>query len=197
MENFNQIETNILNKIRNVNDRKSFESVKTEIFGKKGIITELFKKIGSLDHSQRKEYASKLNDLKTKVTQIVEKKLVDFDQSEINKKLKHEKIDITLPGRTYFAGKIHPVSQVIDEVTSIFSEIGFSVEEGPDVENEYYNFSALNTPLNGKIVLLCLTMTSFEILSLFTSGLSVCAFFQSVIFASFNIILPFFVCVIE
>jgi len=53
-----------------------------------------------------------------------------------------------LPGRTYFAGKIHPVSQVIDEVTSIFSEIGFSVEEGPDVENEYYNFSALNTPEN-------------------------------------------------
>jgi len=76
------------------------------------------------------------------------KKLVDFDQSEINKKLKNEKIDITLPGRTYFAGKIHPVSQVIDEVTSIFAEIGFSVEEGPDVENEYYNFSALNTPEN-------------------------------------------------
>ena len=136
MENFNQIETNILNKIRNVNDRKSFDSVKTEIFGKKGIITELFQNIGSLDQSQRKEYASKLNDLKTKITEILEKKLIDFDQSEINKKLKNEKIDITLPGRTYFAGKIHPVSQVIDEVTSIFSEIGFSVEEGPDVENE-------------------------------------------------------------
>ena len=59
------------------------------------------------------------------------------------KNLKTEKVDITLPGRTYFSGKIHPVSQVIDEVTSIFSEIGFSVEEGPDVENEYYNFTAL------------------------------------------------------
>ena len=76
----------------------------------------------------------------------MKKKLTDFDQFEINKKLKNEKIDVTLPGRTYFTGKIHPVSQVIDEVTSIFSEIGFSVEEGPDVENEYYNFSALNTP---------------------------------------------------
>jgi len=99
-----------------------------------------------LDQSQRKEYASKLNVLKTKVTEILEKKLIDFDQSEINKKLKNEKIDITLPGRTYFSGKIHPVSQGIDEVTSIFSEIGFSVEEGPDVENEYNNFTALNTP---------------------------------------------------
>jgi len=148
MENFNQIESDILNKIKNVSDRNSYERIKTEIFGKKGIITELFKKIGSLDQSERKEYASKLNSLKTKVTEIFEKKLTDFDQSEINKKLKNEKIDITLPGRTYFTGKIHPVSQVIDEVTSIFAEIGFSVEEGPDVENEYYNFSALNTPEN-------------------------------------------------
>ena len=148
MENFNQIESDILNKIKNVSDRNSYDTVKTEIFGKKGIITELFKKIGNLDQSQRKEYASKLNSLKTNVTEILEKKLTDFDQSEINKKLKSEKIDVTLPGRTYFAGKIHPVSQVIDEVTSIFSEIGFSVEEGPDVENEYYNFSALNTPEN-------------------------------------------------
>jgi len=95
MENFNKIEFGILNKIKNVNDRNALDSVKTEIFGKKGVITELFKKIGSLDQGQRKEYASKLNELKTKETEILEKKLVDFDQSEINKKLKNEKIDIT------------------------------------------------------------------------------------------------------
>jgi len=105
MENFDQIESDIQNRIKNVSNRSSLESIKTEIFGKKGVITELFKKIGSLDQNQRKEYASKLNDLKTKVTEILEKKLVDFDQSEINKKLKNEKIDITLPGRTYFTGK--------------------------------------------------------------------------------------------
>jgi len=74
MENFNQIEFDILNKIRNINNRNSYDSVKTEIFGKKGIITDLFKKIGSLDQNQRKEYASRLNDLKTKVTKILEKK---------------------------------------------------------------------------------------------------------------------------
>ena len=146
MENLNQIESEILKKIGNAKDRNAYETIKSEIFGKKGIITDLFKKIGNLDQDQRKDYASKLNSLKLKVTEILEKKLTDFDQIEINKRLKNEKIDITLPGRTYFAGKIHPVSQVIDEVTSIFSEIGFSVEEGPDIENEYYNFSALNTP---------------------------------------------------
>ena len=115
MENFNQIESDLLNKIKNISDRKALDSVKTEIFGKKGVITELFKKIGSLDQSQRKEYASKLNSLKTKVTEILERKLNHFNQSEINKKLKNERIDITLPGRTFFSGKIHPVSQVIDE----------------------------------------------------------------------------------
>ena len=125
MENFNQIESDILNKIKNVSNRSSYETIKTEIFGKKGIITELFKKIGSLDQGQRKEYASKLNSLKTKVTEILEKKLTDFDQSEINKKLKNENVDVTLTGRTYFTGKIHPVSQVIDEVTSIFSFLSF------------------------------------------------------------------------
>ena len=135
MENLNQIESEILKKIGNAKDRNAYETIKSEIFGKKGIITDLFKKIGNLDQDQRKDYASKLNSLKLKVTEILEKKLTDFDQIEINKRLKNEKIDITLPGRTYFAGKIHPVSQVIDEVTSIFSEIGFSVEEGPEIEN--------------------------------------------------------------
>ena len=76
MENFSQIECDILNKIKNVSDRNALDSVKTEIFGKKGIITELFKKIGSLDQSKRKEYASKLNHLKIKVIEILEKKLV-------------------------------------------------------------------------------------------------------------------------
>jgi len=78
MENFDQIESDILNKIKNVSNQNSLDSVKTEIFGKKGVITELFKKIGNLDQSQRKEYASKLNDLKTKVTEIFEKAWSNF-----------------------------------------------------------------------------------------------------------------------
>ena len=134
MENFNQIESDILDKLKNANERNFLDQIKTEVFGKKGIITELFKKIGRLDQDKKKEYASQLNNLKIKITAAIEKKIAELDQLEINKKLKNEKIDITLPGRTYFTGKIHPVSQVIDEVTSIFSEIGFSVEEGPDVE---------------------------------------------------------------
>ena len=74
MENFTQVENDILNKLKNIKDRNSLDLVKTEIFGKKGILTELFKKIGSLEQSKKKEYASKLNNLKIKVSEIIEKK---------------------------------------------------------------------------------------------------------------------------
>ena len=76
MENFNQIESDVLNKIKNISDRNSYEAIKTEIFGKKGIITELFKKIGNLDQDKRKEYASKVNSIKEKVTRILKKNLL-------------------------------------------------------------------------------------------------------------------------
>ena len=91
MENLNQIESEIIDKIKNTKDRNNYDTVKSEIFGKKGIITELFKKIGNLDQDKRKEYASKVNSIKEKVTRILEKKLTDFDQTEINKKLKMKK----------------------------------------------------------------------------------------------------------
>ena len=79
---------------------------------------------------------------------LIEKKIQDIEINEINLKLQNEQVDVTLPERSFNRGKIHPVSQVIDEISSIFSEIGFSVQEGPDVENEYNNFTALNTPDN-------------------------------------------------
>ena len=79
---------------------------------------------------------------------LITNKINDIDTKNINEKLQKEKIDITLPERPFVRGKIHPVSQTIDEISSIFSEIGFSVEEGPDIENEYNNFTALNTPDN-------------------------------------------------
>ena len=79
---------------------------------------------------------------------MIDLRINEIQNNEINQKLEKEKIDITLPERPFVKGKIHPVSQTIDEISSIFSEIGFSVEEGPDVENEYNNFTALNTPDN-------------------------------------------------
>ena len=96
-----------------------------------------------LNQKKEKNFAKELNTIKDQLTSKIEKKFKDFENQEINQKLKDEKIDITLPIRSIQQGKIHPVSQVIDEISSIFSEIGFSVAEGPDVESEHNNFTAL------------------------------------------------------
>jgi len=133
-------------KIDSVKSKDDLQNIKTEFFGKNGQITQQFKTLGSLDPEKRKEFASSLNKIKDDLTNQLEKKNIEIETTEINEKLKNEKVDITLPIRPDRQGKIHPVSQVIDEISSIFSEIGFVVAEGPDVESEYNNFTALNTP---------------------------------------------------
>ena len=133
-------------KIDSVKTKDDLQNIKTEFFGKNGQITQQFKTLGSLDPEQRKEFASNLNKIKDDLTHQLEQKNIEIETREINEKLKNEKVDVTLPTRPQRQGKIHPVSQVIDEISSIFSEIGFSVAEGPDVESEYNNFTALNTP---------------------------------------------------
>ena len=133
-------------KIDSVKTKDDLQNIKTEFFGKNGQITQQFKTLGSLDPEKRKDFASNLNKIKDNLTRQLEQKNIEIETNEINEKLKNEKVDVTLPVRPDRQGKIHPVSQVIDEISSIFSEIGFSVAEGPDVESEYNNFTALNTP---------------------------------------------------
>ena len=133
-------------KIDTVKTKDDLQNIKTEFFGKNGQITQQFKSLGSLNPEKRKEFASNLNKIKDDLTHQLEQKNLEIETNEINEKLKNEKVDVTLPIRPDRQGKIHPVSQVIDEISSIFSEIGFSVAEGPDVETEYNNFTALNTP---------------------------------------------------
>jgi phenylalanyl-tRNA synthetase alpha chain len=120
--------------------------IKSDLFGKNGLISSQFKTLGSLDENKRKQFASELNKIKDELQNTISEKLKELELKKINEKLENEKVDITLPERPIVRGKIHPVSQTIDEISSIFSEIGFSVEEGPDIENQYNNFTALNTP---------------------------------------------------
>ncbi|MEK9918551.1 MAG: phenylalanine--tRNA ligase subunit alpha [Pelagibacteraceae bacterium] len=146
MSDLNNIRLSFNQKITAVNSKDSLQILKTEFFGKNGLITSQFKNLGTISQDKRKEFASDLNNLKNDLNDQLEKKLLDLETAEINEKLKGERVDVTLPIRSTRVGKIHPVSQVIDEIASIFSEIGFSLAEGPDVETEYNNFTALNTP---------------------------------------------------
>ena len=146
MSDLDNINSSFENKINSIKSKEELQNLKTEFFGKSGQITNQFKNLGTITAEKRKEFASSLNKLKDNLTTQLDDKFLELETLEINERLKDQKIDITLPVRPFQNGKIHPVSQVIDEISSIFSEIGFSVAEGPDVETEHNNFTALNTP---------------------------------------------------
>jgi phenylalanyl-tRNA synthetase alpha chain len=148
MSDIIKIKEEYISKLNQDIDLNQVNQFKTELFGKNGKISNEFKKMGSIPADVRKKFASDLNAIKDEIQNLISKKTQEIEIQEINSKIQNEKVDVTLPERSFNQGKIHPISQVIDEISSIFSEIGFSVEEGPDVENEYNNFSALNTPDN-------------------------------------------------
>ena len=148
MSDIIKIKEEYISKLNQDIDLNQVNQFKIELFGKNGKISNEFKKMGSISAEARKKFASDLNAIKDEIQKLISKKIQEIEIQEINLKIKNEKVDVTLPERSFSQGRIHPVSQVIDEISSIFSEIGFNVEEGPDVENEYNNFSALNTPNN-------------------------------------------------
>ena len=146
MSDLKKIKDEFLLKLKGRLNLSEINEIKSNLFGKSGLITSQFKRIGSISENERKKFASDLNIIKDELQNLINSKIDEIENIEINKKLEKDKIDVTLPERPFVRGKIHPVSQTIDEISSIFSEIGFNVEEGPDVENEYNNFTALNTP---------------------------------------------------
>ena len=148
MSDLKKIKDELLLKLKSKLNLSEVNQMKSDLFGKNGLVSSQFKKIGTIAETERKKFASELNVIKDELQDLIILKIKEIENEEIREKLQKEKIDITLPERPFLRGKIHPVSQTIDEISSIFSEIGFSVEEGPDVESEYNNFTALNTPEN-------------------------------------------------
>ena len=140
MSDLKKIKEEFISKLKSKLDIAQINEIKSNLFGKSGLITSQFKRIASITESERKNFASDLNLIKDELQSLINTKISEIEIADINEKLEKEKIDVTLPERPIVRGKIHPVSQTIDEISSIFSEIGFSVAEGPDVENEYNNF---------------------------------------------------------
>ena len=148
MTDLSTLEQEIFSGFANIKSKTELENFKIEILGKKGKLSKLFQDLATIEKDKKKEFASEINILKSKVLDKFQNLTNQFKQEELEKKLQDQTVDVTLPGTNRPQGKVHPVSQVIDELTSIFAELGFSVAEGPDVENEYNNFTALNTPPN-------------------------------------------------
>jgi phenylalanyl-tRNA synthetase alpha chain len=124
-------------------DRSSVEALRVKYLGRKGILTELFKKINELDQDQRPEAGRLINLAKANVTKALDEKTSSAVSGEEAK----DRIDVTLPGIPVRRGRIHPITKTINEITSIFRYLGFRVVEGPEIETEHYNFETLNIPL--------------------------------------------------
>ncbi|MBR6663925.1 MAG: phenylalanine--tRNA ligase subunit alpha [Alphaproteobacteria bacterium] len=148
MENINNLKNQTLDAIDKAQDLKSLDEVRVSVLGKKGAITELMKGLASLSVEEKKEMGKNLNVLKTEIEKALDTKRESLSVAELNAKLASEKIDVTLPIRPENQGRIHPVSKIYEEVVAIFGQMGFEVAEGPDIEDQFHNFNALNTPAN-------------------------------------------------
>jgi phenylalanyl-tRNA synthetase alpha chain len=125
---------------------KEVHDFKVKYLGKKGILTEKLKSLGSIPKQDRPAFGSTINEIKKSLEELMQQREKDLKASDIINKLKTEQIDVTVPGCYTPFGRLHPVTRVLDEIIAIFTSLGFSVEEGPEVEHDFYNFEALNMP---------------------------------------------------
>ena len=124
----------------------ALEAFRVEYFGKKGHFTQLMQGLRDVAAEERPAIGAKINEAKQAVLDILNAKKEEFEQAALNAQLEKEKVDVSLPGRKVEIGGLHPVTITIERVTKFFSELGFSVESGPEIESDYYNFDALNIP---------------------------------------------------
>ena len=122
------------------------ETVRLDALGKKGRISTQLKSLGSLDPEARKTAGQALNLLKEEIAAALAARQSALQQSALAEKLASETIDVSLPARAEMAGRTHPLSRTIEEISAIFADMGFSIAEGPDIETDFYNFTALNIP---------------------------------------------------
>ena len=144
MKDFRELETEIKKASDKFTDIESINEFRIKFLGKKGIISLEMKELASLSSDERKQNAEKLNKIKDSVLEIIASKTEELNSEELEKKLNSETLDITLSTSKSY-GTIHPISQVIEEVITIFGDLDFFVAEGPEVETDYNNFTALNT----------------------------------------------------
>ena len=124
----------------------TLDEIRVEYFGKKGHFTQLMQELRNVAAEERPAMGAKINEAKQAALDFLNAKKAEWEQAELNAKLEKERIDVSLPGRKTETGGLHPVTITINRVTKFFSELGFSVETGPEIESDYYNFDALNIP---------------------------------------------------
>lgn len=140
----------VLSVLAKVTDIRSWDAIRVSTLGKSGKLTALLRALGEMSPERRKERGQALNRLRDELTQCFEERKRVLENAAIEARLQAERVDVSLPPPPYLVGErlggLHPISRTIEEISNIFGIMGFSVEEGPDIETDWYNFSALNTP---------------------------------------------------
>lgn len=147
-EKLEQIRESALSAIRGAADEAALEALRVQYLGRKGELTKLLKDMGRLSEAERPAMGQIANEARERITAAVQNAERSLASKAAEARIKLEKIDVTLPGHAVVTGKKHPISIVLDEVVELFTGMGFTVAEGPEVESTYYCFDALNTDIN-------------------------------------------------
>jgi phenylalanyl-tRNA synthetase alpha chain len=142
----NKIITDAKKSIASAIDLKALDDSRVLFLGKKGELTDLLKGLGKLSKEERPVMGEAINEAKVKIQNLIESRKEELEEVALQKRLLEEKIDVTLPGRNIEKGGLHPITQTLHHIQNIFAKAGFEIEIGPEIEDDFHNFSALNIP---------------------------------------------------
>ncbi|MFV9974067.1 MAG: phenylalanine--tRNA ligase subunit alpha [Francisella endosymbiont of Hyalomma asiaticum] len=148
MQIIEQMRDKALKELNLVKDKKSLDDIRVKYLGKKGELTGIMKLIATLPNDEKPKLGQAVNIAKQALQKVINLKLANFEEQELNEKLAQEKIDVTLSGLGQNQGSLHPVTKALSRIEAFFKQNGFALEFGPEIESDYYNFETLNIPFN-------------------------------------------------
>jgi phenylalanyl-tRNA synthetase alpha chain len=146
MENLEQLVQEGLAAVSKADSLQALDQVRVDYLGKKGILTQQLKSLGNLPPEQRPAAGQEINEAKQQVQEAINRRRDGLEKAALEQKLASESIDVTLPGRGQDPGGLHPVTRTLQRIEQFFSRAGYTVEQGPEIEDDYHNFEALNIP---------------------------------------------------
>ena len=146
MTNLETLLSDFNSQISKIENKQQLEEIRINFLGKKGFVTELFLQLKNVANEEKKAFGASINQVRDEVTKKIDAAKNDFENAELNEKLQGEKIDLSAPIRKQNEGLIHPINKVMQEIEEIFGELGFDFAQGPEIEDDFHNFTALNMP---------------------------------------------------
>ena len=146
MENLDALVSQALEAVQQAADINALEQLRVQYLGKKGELTQVMKTLGNIPAEERPKVGAMVNTAKERVQSVLNARKAEMEAAALNAKLAAERVDVTLPGRGQTTGGLHPVTRTMERIEEFFSRVGYAVAEGPEVEDDYHNFEALNIP---------------------------------------------------